>query len=218
MAKEPRTKLSGKEARYILKQNNVNLAWLAEQIGITPQSLQSRLAATEFKVPYQLEINNIYGKRIFDVDMANTLTETKGRIPVIDMRVSAGFGVSLLDEGNEQRINEYVTMDGLNGCVGIYVYGDSMNPEYRAGDIVFVRLVTDARDIDYGRAYVIVTRSDRVLKCIYQSKHDAQNLRLTSLNEDTNRNGDRLFPDKEVPKEDILFIYKVVGVFRREQI
>ena len=217
MSKEPRTTLSGKEARYILKQNNINLAWLAEQIGIKPQSFQSRLNATTFSVPYQLEINNITGKRIFDIDMAPSITETKGRIPVIDMRVSAGFGVELLD-GYEDRISEYVTMEGLNGCVGIYVYGDSMNPEYKAGDIVFVRRLTDASEIDYGRAYVIVTQNERVLKCIYQSKHDADCLRLTSFNEETNRHGDRLFPDKEIKKDNILFIYKVVGMFRREQI
>ena len=30
MAKQPRTKLSGKEARYVLKQNNISLAWLAD--------------------------------------------------------------------------------------------------------------------------------------------------------------------------------------------
>ena len=217
MSKEPRTTLSGKEARYILKQNNINLAWLAEQIGIKPQSFQSRLNATTFSAPYQLEINNITGKRIFDIDMAPSITETKGRIPVIDMRVSAGFGVELLD-GHEDRINEYVTMEGLNGCVGIYVYGDSMNPQYKAGDIVFVRRLTDASEIDYGRAYVIVTQNERVLKCIYQSKHDADCLRLTSFNEETNRHGDRLYPDKEIKKENILFIYKVVGMFRREQI
>ena len=217
MAKQPRTKLSGKEARYILKQNSVNLSWLSEQMGIKPQSLQSRLDATEFKLPYQLEINNILGKRIFDIDMASSITETRGRIPVIDMRVSAGFGVDLLD-GHEDRVNEYVTMEGLNGCVGIYVYGDSMNPEYKAGDIVFVRRITDAAEIDYGRAYVIVTQNERVLKCIYQSKHDAECLRLTSFNEDTNRHGDRLFPDKEIRKDNILFIYKVVGMFRREQL
>lgn len=217
MAKQPRTKMTGKEARYILKQNNVNLAWLAEQMGIKAQSLQSRLNATEFKIPYMLEINNIMERRIFDVDMANTIVETRGRIPVIDMRVSAGFGVSLLD-GNEQRINEYVTMDGLNGCVGVYVYGDSMLPEYRAGDIVFVRQVMNTSELDYGRTYVIVTAEDRVLKCIYPSKHDATLLRLTSINEETNRQGDRLFPDREVAKENILFIYKVVGIFRREQL
>ena len=217
MAKEPRTTMSGKEARYILKQASVNLSWLAEQLNILPQSLQSRLNASEFKVAYQMEINALLGKRIFDVDMPSTIVEVQGRIPVIDMRVSAGFGVSLLD-GNEQRINEYVTMEGLNGCVGVYVYGESMLPEYKAGDIVFVRQVIDADSIDYGRPYIIVTRDDRVLKCIYPSKHDADLLRLTSLNEETNRHGDRLFPDKEVKKENILFIYKVVGLFRREQI
>jgi phage repressor protein C with HTH and peptisase S24 domain len=217
MAKEPRTTMSGKEARYILKQNSVNLSWLAEQLNILPQSLQSRLNASEFKVAYQMEINALLGKRIFDVDMPSTIVEVQGRIPVIDMRVSAGFGVSLLD-GNEQRINEYVTMEGLNGCVGVYVYGESMLPEYKAGDIVFVRQVIDADSIDYGRPYIIVTRDDRVLKCIYPSKHDADLLRLTSLNEETNRHGDRLFPDKEIKKEAILFIYKVVGLFRREQI
>ena len=217
MAKEPRTQMSGKEARYILKQNSVNLSWLAEKLNILPQSLQSRLNASEFKVAYQMEINALLGKRIFDVDMPSTIVEVQGRIPVIDMRVSAGFGVSLLD-GNEQRINEYVTMEGLNGCVGVYVYGESMLPEYKAGDIVFVRQVIDADSIDYGRPYIIVTRDDRVLKCIYPSKHDADLLRLTSLNEETNRHGDRLFPDREIRKDNILFIYKVVGLFRREQI
>ena len=39
MAKEPRTKMSGKEARYILKQNNVNLAWLSEQLGVNPSTV-----------------------------------------------------------------------------------------------------------------------------------------------------------------------------------
>lgn len=42
MAKQPRTTMSGKEARYILKQNSVNLAWLAEQLEISPQALNSR--------------------------------------------------------------------------------------------------------------------------------------------------------------------------------
>lgn len=217
MAKEPRIKLSGKEARYLLKQNNINLAWLAEQLGIKPQSLQSRLNATEFKPPYQLEINNVVGKRIFDIDAAPTITETKGRIPVVDIRVSAGYGMPLY-EGNEQHIKEYVTMDGLHGCIGIFVYGESMTPEYRPGDIVFVREVLDAADIDYGRAYVIITQSDRLLKCIYKSKKEADFLRLVSLNEETYRNGDRLYPDKDIRKDSIRFIYKVVGLFRREQI
>ena len=61
MAKEPRTKTSGKEVRYILKQNSVNLAWLSEKLGIQPQTLQSRLNAAEFKPAYMLEINKLLG-------------------------------------------------------------------------------------------------------------------------------------------------------------
>lgn len=217
MAKEPRKELTGKEARYILKQNNVNLAWLAQKLDITPQSLQSRLESRVFKKGYQMEINSILEKHVFDVEMSEVITEVRGRIPVIDMRISAGFGLALMD-GDEHRVTEYVTMEGINGCVGVYVYGDSMLPDYRPGDIVFVRLIPEINEVDYGRPYIVITRNERVLKCIYQSKHNADCLRLTSINEDTNRNGDRLYPDREMRKDDILFVYKVVGLFRREQI
>lgn len=209
--------MSGKEARYILKSNNVNIAWLSEQLGITPQSMNSRLNSAVFKKAYQMEINSICERRIFDVQMSDVIVEVKGRIPVIDMRVSAGFGVALM-EGNENRVTEYVTMEGLNGCVGVYVYGDSMSPEYRPGDIVFVRQITNVQELDYGRPYVIITREERVLKCIYESKHDDEHLRLTSFNDETNRNGDRLFPDRDIRKDSILFVYKVIGMFRREQL
>lgn len=209
--------MSGKEARYILKSNNVNIAWLSEQLGITPQSMNSRLNSAVFKKAYQMEINSICERHIFDVQMSDVIVEVKGRIPVIDMRVSAGFGVALM-EGNENRVTEYVTMEGLNGCVGVYVYGDSMSPEYRPGDIVFVRQITNVQELDYGRPYVIITREERVLKCIYESKRDDEHLRLTSFNDETNRNGDRLFPDRDIRKDSILFVYKVIGMFRREQL
>jgi hypothetical protein len=73
-------------------------------------------------------------------------------------------------------------------------------------------------DIDYGRTYLIITQSDRLLKNILPSKHDATCLRLQSINESTNRQGDRLYPDRDIPKEYILYLYKVVGSLRREQI
>ena len=39
MVKQPRTKISGKEVRYILKQNSVNMAWLSEQLGVNPSTV-----------------------------------------------------------------------------------------------------------------------------------------------------------------------------------
>lgn len=221
MAKEPRKKMSGKEARYILKKNNVSLAYFAQLLQIKPQSLNSRLQSAEFSVARQLEANKVLGKRIFDVDGdLPSIENDANRIPVLDLRTAAGFEyVTLEDTMTLQNppVAEYVTMAGLKGCVGLYVYGDSMSPEYRAGDIVFVRKEPELDGIDYGRAYMIVTASERVLKCIYKSNHDADLIRLVSINEDVNRHGDRLFPDREVRKDNIIAIYRVEGVFRRER-
>ena len=221
MVKEPKTKMSGKEARYILSQNRINLAYLAEQLSIKPQSLQSRLNAAEFSIARQLEVNKVLGKRIFDVDAdVPSVVNDANRVPVLDLRASAGFDYVQLEDylGNqENQVSEYVTMQGLKGCVGIYVYGDSMTPEYRAGDVIFVRQEPEIDSIAYGRAYLVITKTERVLKCIYKSSHDADCLRLTSINDDVNKYGDRLFPDREVRKENILYLYRVEAVFRRER-
>lgn len=221
MSQKIRAKMSGKEARYILQQNNINLSWLSELLGIKPQSLQSRLNAATFSPENQLMINKVTGRRIFDIDIdIPDIEADANRIPVLDLRTAAGFEYVTLEDTmtlSNPPVAEYVTMSGLKGCVGLYVYGDSMSPEYRAGDIVFVRKEPELDGIDYGRAYMIVTASERVLKCIYKSNHDADLIRLVSINEDVNRHGDRLFPDREMRKDNIIAIYRVEGVFRRER-
>lgn len=218
MAKKPRTKLSGKEALYKVKQNRINQAWLAEQLGITPQSLTSRFHADEFTLARQMEINKVTGKRIFDVDMdVPSITNDANRVPVYDMRVIGGFDIVAVDSEAEIPVAEYVTMTGLKGCVGIYVYGESMTPVYRPGDIIFVKKEPEVDRIEWGRAYMVITANERVLKCIYKSSHDADCIRLTSYNEEVNRHGDRLFPDREIRKDDVLYIYRVEAMFRRER-
>lgn len=218
MVKQPREKLSGKEALYIVKRNNINQAWLAKELGITPQSLTSRFHAEVFSVARQMEINKITGKRIFDVDMdLPSVTNDANRVPVYDMRVIGGFDIVAVDSEAEIPVAEYVTMSGLKGCVGLYVYGESMSPVYRPGDIIFVKREPEVDRIEWGRAYMIVTENERVLKCIYKSTHDADLIRLTSYNEEVNRYGDRLYPDREIRKEEVLYIYRVEAMFRRER-
>ena len=205
-------KLSGKEVRYLLKQNSVNLSWLSEQLGISAQALQERLKAQEFKAGYLLEISNVLGKDIFGMQDSDGNSLLKQ--PVLDIRVCAGNGIGL--EGSENKVEEYVSIPSLQGCIGLTVYGDSMNPRYKSGDVVFVRPVPVTGDIDYGQTYLVITQSDRLLKNIYPSKTDDR-LRLSCFNEDVNRFGDRLYPDYEIPKNRILYIYKVVGSLSRSQ-
>ena len=211
MEQTTKKKITGKEARYILKRNHVNLADLASRLGISPQSMQSRLNVDNFGYARQMEINNALGQNIFDIEAPMT-----DRQPILDIRVSAGTGIGL--DGDENTVTEYVSVPSMQGCTGLTVYGDSMMPVYNPGDVVFVRPVPVVDDIDYGRTYLIITQSDRLLKNIYKSKNDATCLRLSSFNETVNRQGDRLYPDRDIPKEYILYLYKVVGSLRREQI
>lgn len=59
--------MEGIEVRRILAQNKVNLAWLSERLGISPQALQSRLNARNVKRGYLLEISNILEQDLFGV-------------------------------------------------------------------------------------------------------------------------------------------------------
>ena len=207
-------KISGKEVRYLLKQNSINLSWLSEQLGISAQALQERLKAQEFKSGYLLEISNVLGRDIFGLhdNEGNSLLKQ----PILDIRVCAGNGIGL--EGDENKVDEYVSIPSMQGCIGLTVYGDSMTPKYCAGDVVFVRPIPVVDEIDYGSTYLVITQSDRLLKTIYPSKHSDECLRLVCINEEVNRFGERLYPDREIKKETIIFIYKVVGSLNRTQI
>ena len=207
-------KISGKEVRYLLKQNSVNLSWLSEQLGISAQAMQERLKAQEFKTGYLLEISNVLGRDIFGMNDSDGNSLLKQ--PILDMRVCAGNGIGL--EGDENKVDEYVSIPSMQGCIGLTVYGDSMTPKYCAGDVVFVRPIPVVDDIDYGSTYLIITQSDRLLKTIYPSKHSHDCLRLSCFNEEVNRFNERIYPDREIKKENIIFIYKVVGSLNRTQI
>lgn len=204
--------MTGNEVRQILADNNINLALLADKLGITPQGLQSRLKTKNFKSGYLAEITDALGKDIFGNSTAVTLTNQ----PIIDLTICAGNGIGL--EGDENKVIEYVAIPAFNGCTGLSVYGESMLPNYKPGDVVFVRRINDKTDIDYGRPYLIITKEDRLLKNIYQSKKGDDYLRLCAANTELNQAGERIYPDRDIRTDNIIYLYKVVGSLRREQI
>lgn len=194
-------KLSGNEVRYILRSERINLRWLSEQLGITPQTLNSRLNAADFRLSYLIDINRAVGRDIFNMD---ALPQWTGRQPVIDIRVADNVGCAL--EASTNKITEYVNIPSLSGSIGVALYGDGMAPRYRAGDILFVRPVpTEA--IEYGRAYVVITRHDRLVRVIQPSDIDG----CVTISDNSE------CPAQDIAIGDIQYLYKVVGFLRREQ-
>lgn len=74
--------MTGKEVRSILLENGFVLAEVADKLGITAQTLNSRLNAKNFKNEYLTELSNILNvsfetKPVQDIDSLMSLIETQ---------------------------------------------------------------------------------------------------------------------------------------------
>lgn len=204
--------MTGQELKQKLRDSGVNLAQLAEKLNITPQGLNSRFLVKSVKLEYLEEINAALGKNIFPVGQEN-LSDGAG-IPIYDIRACAGNGIGLEET---EKVIEYVNIPTFRGCYGLQVYGDSMRGKYNSGDTVFVRPCTGSamESIEYGRAYVVITTDDILIKMLYQSR-TTNHIRLCSYNPDLTPSGERAYPDREIHVNDIRKLYKIVGRIEHE--
>lgn len=204
--------MNGQDVKEKLRVEGVNLSDLAAKLGISSQALCNRLTRKYFKPEYLEEINAALGKNLFPVGQEN-LPDGAG-IPIYDVRACAGNGIGL---ENNEKVIEFVNIPTFRGCYGLQVYGDSMRGKYNSGDTVFVRPCTGSSidAIEYGRAYVIITTDDILIKMLYQSRV-SNHVRLCSYNPELTPSGERAYPDRDIHVNDIRKLYKVVGRLEHE--
>lgn len=81
------------------------------------------------------------------------------------------------------------------------VKGNSMEPKFEGGDEIACKKVESL--IEWGKTYVLATRDGAVLKRLYEAE---DGVRCVSYNEE--------YPDFVVKGDDILGVYRVVGLIR----
>ena len=84
----------------------------------------------------------------------------------------------------------------------ITVSGNSMEPEFRNGDIIAAKRVCSM--IEWGKPYIIDTRDGAVLKRLYEA--DADRLRLVSDN--------KAYPPIELERSEVIAAYRVISHLR----
>ncbi len=188
--------MKGNEARKILQQHRVNFAWLAEQLSITPQCLNSRLNAENFKDAYLKEITTVLQKDIFGISTKET------KQPILNIAVLNDLSKEL-NESNYPVI-EYVSIPAFAGCIGIPYYGKDALPKYDSGDVIFVQPTED--EITVGSLYFVTTSKFRFIRYACSSENNN-----TYIFKATNQN----FEDVTLSKADIIHAYKVVGAISR---
>ncbi|OJG39090.1 hypothetical protein RV01_GL001612 [Enterococcus dispar] len=136
----------------------------------------------------------------YGVADAGKIVPLKRREPkTVDIygRLSAGGGAY-----NDKSVIETVEVDSAPSKydMAFVVSGDSMEPMFEDGEVVFVN---ETQDVFNGQIAAIEINDEAFIKKIYI---EGKRMRMVSLNVDTDKDGKRLYPDFYADECDNLFV------------
>lgn len=169
------------------------------------------ILGTEYKET-EKTISESANTQVIDMGSNNTQISVRG-IPFYDMDVTAGITESFADVREE--VQYYINYPPLNDCDAAFpVYGDSMEPDFYAGDVVLVREIRNVDSMLWGEPYLIITDAAcdnlRTIKNVYLSE-DRRSFILRASN--PKYSGDTI-----VPRDNVLKIFLVKGKVARRQL
>ncbi len=135
-------------------------------------------------------------------------------VPFYDLDVAAHISESLIDPSITP---EYmINFQPFNDCTAFLpVYGDSMFPKIKSGDIIAIKQVTNQNIILWGEAHVVVTGAGannmRTVKLIFPCDDDKNKIILRASN--PGYKGDTI-----IDRCDIISLYIVKGIVTRNQL
>ena len=122
---------------------------------------------------------------------------------------ATGGGVELFGDTMTERMM-VISLPGFGDCTdAVNIFGDSMSPLYKSGEIIILRPWTD-NWIDYGQIYLIITTSGYRMVKYVKAGSDEAHIRCVSENKE--------HEDFEIPKADIVKMYLVKGSISRNTI
>ena len=140
------------------------------------------------------------------------ITEKRG-IPFYDINVTASIAESFNDI---PEVSQYlISYPPLNDCCAAFpVYGESMEPDFLAGEVVLVKEITNVDSMLWGEPYLVITNANcdnlRTIKNVYLSE-DRCKFILRATNP-------RFSGDTIIDRNDVLKIFLIKGKINRRQL
>lgn len=189
--------MTGKEVREQLLEKGIVLADLAEKLGISAQTLNSRLNARYFKEEYIKEIFDVTGITLL-APIANSGYVTY----LLPMSAMGGSLTGFAAPGTGLKDCEKIISPIENVDFAITVYGESMTPEYPSGSRVLIKKINPSLFIEWGKVYVLDTPNGVIIKEVLECKGKEGYIVCHSINPK--------FADFEVPLSEIYGMYRVL--------
>ena len=207
--------MKGADIKRILNTRGFTQQEVADRLGKTLANLNGQLGKDDIRTGLIEDISRVTCIPLADffqgpvgaIDFSPKPVETEGAdtVPLLPIFAQAGH-LTGWSEGVEEAKCERVISPVKDIDMAVHVYGESMYPDIPNGSVVYVRRVS-GRIIDWGRAYILDTVDGPVLKYLTPGA-DEEHIRCQSANHDPK------FAPFDVPKEDILGMYKVVMCMR----
>ena len=221
---EPKHVKIAREIKDYLVENAITMTDVATRLGCSQQAVSNQLSGRKigenvarkwaeafgFDLVYLMTgEGSLFPKKGVALTAAGVhVAEGDGdayQVPLLPIFAQAGH-LTGWSEGVEEAKCERVISPVKDIDMAVHVYGESMYPDIPNGSVVYVRRVS-GRIIDWGRAYILDTVDGPVLKYLTPGA-DEEHIRCQSANHDPK------FAPFDVPKEDILGMYKVVMCMR----
>ncbi len=175
---------------------------IAKRLGVSATYISDIING---RLPFTDQLREKLNKEFPESEMVFESSEQKG-LPLIPIEAVAGFGSQqfpdLPVEGFYQ-IAEFSTADFL-----VRVKGDSMTPKYNAGDIIACKKVNDLLFFQWGRVYVVDTKSQGMMVKRVRQSTTEEKIRLVSENPD--------YDPFDIPRSDINAVSLVMGAITLE--
>lgn len=140
-----------------------------------------------------------------------TVINQKGLIPFYELRAEAGLPSSFNNGDPKLKPDGYYMLPDISGDDVFItdVWGDSMHPKFNSGDKVICREIKELLYIQWGRTYLIETRSQGIIiKRIKPVKGKEEMIQCESINE--------AYDPFTIPKSDIKMIAIVIAHLGKE--
>lgn len=194
------------------KQNAISQQELAEYLGVgqsfisqiergvspLPESLLEKIKANS---DWTVAIDTLVNSGEINVHVSENNPNSEKLLPLLPFDAIAGPGTFQFQDTQIEdyyRIGVFANSDFL-----VRVSGDSMAPKYAGGDIIACKIIDDILFFQWGRVYVINTRSQGVMLKRLMPANDDNYITCVSYNQD--------YPPFDIPKEDIIKIALVKG-------
>lgn len=207
----------------LLKAKHMTQTEFARHLGVTPTyigAMRKGMPKERLKVVFDMfpDVNRdwlLYGEgEMFLPDNENTPDLSKGYVvPMLPVEAFAG-NLQLWSQGVQLKDCEKVVSPVPGVDFGIRVSGNSMEPEFQNGSVLFIKRINEKAFIPWGNPMVIDTENGVVVKVVYpvneESTRPDRDCRFIEA-----RSYNPAYPPFLIPTESIYGLYRIITGIRQ---